>query len=109
MYSYKKWVNDFFIIYNALKKLKDYNLTGEDNVQYVTPEGMSAWLTLNYRLKYSLNNYFGITIGIDNILDTQYRTFSSGINAPGRNIFASVNFKFSFYKNHPLNYSLYDG
>jgi hemoglobin/transferrin/lactoferrin receptor protein len=25
-------------------------------------------------------------VGVENILDTQYRTFSSGINAPGRNM-----------------------
>ena len=31
---------------------------------------------------------------IENILDTQYRTFSSGINAPGRNIYAGLHYTF---------------
>jgi hemoglobin/transferrin/lactoferrin receptor protein len=28
--------------------------------------------------------------GVDNAMDLQYRTFSSGINAPGRNIFGAI-------------------
>jgi hemoglobin/transferrin/lactoferrin receptor protein len=33
-------------------------------------------------------------VGIDNILDLQYRTFASGINSPGRNVFGTVRIKF---------------
>ncbi len=32
--------------------------------------------------------------GIENILDTEYRTFASGINAPGRNFYAAVRVEF---------------
>ena len=35
-----------------------------------------------------------VQAGVDNLLDTQYRIFASGINAPGRNIFGTVRLNF---------------
>jgi hemoglobin/transferrin/lactoferrin receptor protein len=67
-------------------------LGGEDNQQYATPDGMPAWYTLNLRLNYRLTDRLTIQGGIDNLLDTQYRTFASGINAPGRNFMLTLRF-----------------
>ena len=33
-------------------------------------------------------------LAVYNILDTQYRTFASGINAPGRNVQAALKYSF---------------
>jgi hemoglobin/transferrin/lactoferrin receptor protein len=93
-YNYKNFSSDFFINYNGWKKLKNYNLSGEDNEQYAPQEGMPAWFTVNFRASYKIYEMFTLQAGVDNIFDTQYRTFASGINAPGRNIFASVRFQF---------------
>ena len=93
-YSDKKFNADFFINYNGWKRLKDYNLNGEDNEQYATPEGMPAWCTVNLHVSYVIYKYVKLQAGIDNIFDTQYRTFSSGINAPGRNAFVAVKANF---------------
>ncbi len=93
-YSNKKFSSDFFVNYNGWKRLKDYYLNGEDNEQYATAEGMPAWLTLNLRGSYELNAHLSLQAGVDNILDTQYRSFASGINAPGRNLFASLRFRY---------------
>lgn len=93
-YDYEHFSADFFINYNGWKRLKNYNLNGEDNEQYATPDGMPAWFTLNLRASYKINKLITFQAGVDNILDTQYRTFSSGINAPGRNIFAAVRFHY---------------
>lgn len=92
-YAHKKFSSDFFVNYNGWKRLKNYYLNGEDNEQYATDRGMPAWFTLNLRGSYELNQYFSVQVGMDNMLDTQYRTFSSGVNAPGRNIFACVRFR----------------
>ncbi|OFX20157.1 MAG: hypothetical protein A2033_17265 [Bacteroidetes bacterium GWA2_31_9] len=89
-YKNKNFSSDFFINYNGWKKLKDYSLGGEDNEQYATPDGMPAWFTVNFRASYKLQKYITLQAGIDNIFDTQYRSFASGINAPGRNVFASL-------------------
>jgi hemoglobin/transferrin/lactoferrin receptor protein len=89
-YTHKNFSSQFFINFNGWKRLKDYYLNGEDNEQYATPEGMPAWFTANIRVSYKLFKLVSLQAGVDNIFDTQYRTFASGINAPGRNIFAAL-------------------
>jgi hemoglobin/transferrin/lactoferrin receptor protein len=93
-YTNKNFNSSFFVNYNGWKKLKNYNLNGEDNEQYATPEGMPAWFTVNFRASYKIYKMVTIEAGVDNIFDTQYRTFASGINAPGRNIYGAVRFNF---------------
>lgn len=86
--------SDFFVNYNGWKRLKDYNLNGEDNLQYATPDGMPAWMTLNWRVSYKAPYNLTLEAGIDNLLDTQYRVFASGINGPGRNVFGVLRYSF---------------
>ncbi len=93
-YLYKNLSSEVFLNYNGWKYLSDYYLNGEDNEQYATPKGMPAWYTANIRTSYQLNKIFTIQAGIENIFDTQYRTFASGINAPGRNVFATLRFHY---------------
>lgn len=93
-YTKDKFNSNLFVNYNGGKKLKDYYLNGEDNEQYATPVGMPAWFTLNLHASYSLHKLFTLQAGVDNIFDTQYRTFASGINAPGRNVFAAIRFHY---------------
>lgn len=89
-YTNKKFSSDFYVIYNGWKRISDYYLNGEDNEQYATAQGMPAWFTLNARASYNLHRYLQLDFGIDNILDTQYRVFASGINAPGRNFIIAL-------------------
>lgn len=93
-YQNKKINAAFFINYSSWKRIQDYNLNGEDNEQYATPDGTPAWLTVNLRMAYQIHKYVNIGTGIDNIFDTQYRTFSSGINSPGRNFLIAIRGKF---------------
>ena len=48
------------------------------------------WQTINLKLSYRINSVFRVTAGIENILDTRYRPYSSGIAAPGRNFILSL-------------------
>ncbi len=93
-YTFNKFSSDFYVNYNGWKRLKDYSNSGEDNLQYATPEGIPAWFTINLRAAYRLHKLITIQAGVDNIFDTQYRTFASGINAPGRNVFGTLRFQF---------------
>jgi hemoglobin/transferrin/lactoferrin receptor protein len=86
-YKNNKFSSLFYLNYNGWKKLKDYYLNGEDNEQYATAEGMPAWFTANWNVTYNIHKFVTVQAGVENIFDTQYRTFSSGINAPGRNVF----------------------
>lgn len=80
-----KFKGEFNIMYNAWKLKKDYSASGEDNFQDATPDGMPNWFTLNTKVAYQMNNYLQIQLEINNLLDRNYRVFSSGINAAGIN------------------------
>ena len=56
--------------------------------------GSLAWLTYNLYGDYQLNDKFSINFGVENILDLHYRTFSSGVSAPGRNFIIGIRGKF---------------
>lgn len=85
---------EFFLLFNSWKRIKDYNLDGEDNVQYATPEGTPAWYTLNLRTSYQLEKNLQMQVGLENILDRNYRYFASGFSAPGRNLFVAIRANF---------------
>ncbi|MBC8321766.1 MAG: TonB-dependent receptor [Bacteroidetes bacterium] len=53
-----------------------------------------GWWTLNYNGSYAFNEKFITFFEIDNIMDYRYRTYSSGITAPGRNF--KISFRYSF-------------
>jgi hemoglobin/transferrin/lactoferrin receptor protein len=93
-YYMNKFEAEAFVMFNGWKRMKDFNLGGEDNQQYAPAEGMPAWYTINVRINYSINRNITLQAGVDNLLDTQYRVFASGINAPGRNIFGTVRLSF---------------
>jgi len=44
-----------------------------------------SWYTLNFKTQYAINSTLFLTAGIENLLDVRYKTYSSGLVAPGRN------------------------
>ncbi len=86
-FMHKKWNIGIWSIFNGSKNVADYYLNGEDNFQYATPNGLPGWYTLNTQLNWfpDKKKKIQLTGGIENCLDKNYRTFSSGISAPGRN------------------------
>ena len=80
----------FVSIEEGLKKLKDYNVAGEDNLIYATANGLPAWHTLNLRANYKVNKNIDLQIAIENIADKNYRVFGSGISASGRNVLFAI-------------------
>ena len=58
---------------------------------------LSIWcwaIIFNKYFKFNYNYFLNFDFGIDNIFDIHYRTYSSGISAPGRNIRLGFNLKF---------------
>lgn len=90
----KKFRGEFFVVYNGWKRVKDYNMVGEDNFQYATENGMPAWYTLNLRTAYQVNKFLQVQVALENILDQNYRVFASGISAPGRNFVLTLRGRF---------------
>ena len=93
-FDYKKLNTAIAFNFQDAKRLKDYNPSGEDNLAYATTNGTAAWFTLDFNISYQIYKYITLQFGINNILDTQYRVFASGINAPGRNLYGTVRFHF---------------
>jgi hemoglobin/transferrin/lactoferrin receptor protein len=79
-----------FVLFNGKKPMDEYSDSGEDNPQYAPADGMPAWFTLNLRGGYHFGKKLALQIGIDNLLNVQYRTFASGINGPGRNFWLTA-------------------
>lgn len=86
--------SELFTNFSGWKYLSNYSSSGEDNLQYATAKGMPSWYTINIRASYDINTMVTVQAGVDNLFDLQYRTFASGINSSGRNIFGTVRVKF---------------
>lgn len=92
-YQKDRWQVLVYSLYNGKKALADYYLNGEDNLQYATPAGMPAWFTLNLQAGYRLEvfkTHVVCNVGVDNLLDRNYRTFASGMSAGGRNVWVNL-------------------
>ena len=87
--EYKLWG-----IYTNWKYIEDMNSSGVDNDDLGTEEGYPSWWTINTSFQYKLNDNIKLQLGIENILDQHYRTFASGISAPGRNVIISLKTNF---------------
>lgn len=53
-----------------------------------------SWYTLNLKVQYLLNKNISTIIGVENITDQRYRTYSSGIASAGRNFVLSLKLKY---------------
>lgn len=84
------WQLESYAHFNGWKKLEDYSPSGVDNLEEATPEGTPAWWTLNIRGAYQAGKTFRVNLAVENVLDQHYRTFASGVSAPGRNIVIGV-------------------
>jgi hemoglobin/transferrin/lactoferrin receptor protein len=49
-----------------------------------------SWYTLNFKTQFALSSQLFVTAGIENLLDVRYKTYSSGLVAPGRNFVISL-------------------
>lgn len=56
----------------------------------IDPNGTPGWGALGARLDWSVDERSTISFGVDNLLDRRYRTHGSGLEAPGRNVFATI-------------------
>jgi len=84
-YQHKIFNTELYLLYNGWKDLDEYNADGEDNAQYATADGMPCWVTLNWKANVNITKYLQVQVGVENILDRNYRYFASGFSAAGRN------------------------
>lgn len=99
-----KWKNeklttDLFVNYNGeisnddlavSEQSKDYIYAKDENGNPFSP----SWYTLNLRSQYAIANNLKATVSLENITNQRYRTYSSGIVAPGSNLIVGVGYHF---------------
>lgn len=76
----------FWVDYNAWKHIWNYSTTGEDNQSNATADGTPAWYTINISTQFELTKSLYLQLAVKNMMDVRYRTFASGVSAPGRNV-----------------------
>lgn len=94
-YHKKQWTIDLSIPFQqsfnanqfSLSELTDaYLYLKDDNGNPYSP----AWHTIDIYGRYRINQQVSVNAGIENILDKRFRTYSSGVVAPGRNFMLSL-------------------
>lgn len=93
-FSHRAAQAEFYALYNGWKRIADYNPSGEDNAQYATPDGTPSWMTLNLKTTLTIQKWLSLQLGVENILDRNYRYFASGFSAPGRNFIVALRSNF---------------
>jgi hemoglobin/transferrin/lactoferrin receptor protein len=93
-YTKNKLNAEIFSNFSGWKRIADYRLGTEDNEAYATKDGMPSWWTLNLRVGSEVVKGLTVQVRLDNILDTQYRVFASGIHASGRNYWGTLRYNF---------------
>ena len=89
---------DLFFNYNGEIPFRDLAIT-ERNKPFIyasDAEGnpySPSWYTLNFRSQFQLSEALTISLILENITNQRYRTYSSGIVAPGFNLVAGISFK----------------
>ena len=98
-YKYKGLFLDLYTVYSGGvsfenlpegEKSKNHIYAIDNNGNPYAP----AWATLNFKAQYQIIKYLGVSAGIENILDSRYKTYSSGLAAPGRNFILSAKASF---------------
>lgn len=88
---------DVFAVYN--NELSFYQLAPseiEKDFIYALDENGNpyspSWYTLNLRTKYKITEAATVTASLENITDQRYKTYSSGMASPGRNLILSFQY-----------------
>jgi hemoglobin/transferrin/lactoferrin receptor protein len=111
-YTNEKWTLRLRLRFQLAKAVEDYAVTSfterEDGVELdregssdnleLTPRdpqsgaftGTYAWSTWNFNLSRKISQKVSLHAGVENIFDVHYRTFASGVSAPGRNFLISL-------------------
>ncbi len=53
-----------------------------------------SWYTVNFTGQYEIDENWKATASLENITDQRYRTYSSGLTAPGRNLVLALKYSF---------------
>ena len=93
-FKVKKIKYSIYSRFNFKKEWDDFNSLADNPDEAVLNFGSPAWATLNGSVFVYLYSNLKMQFAAENILNAHYKTFSSGISSPGRNLITSIYFKF---------------
>ncbi|MEP3208923.1 MAG: TonB-dependent receptor [Maribacter sp.] len=90
---------DAFVNYNGKLAFKDLapSEISKDYIYAIDADGnpySPSWYTLNLRSQYAISNALKATLSLENITNQRYRSYSSGIAAPGANLILGLGYRF---------------
>ena len=90
---------DIFLNFNGEIRYEDLALTERSKgfLYDLDAEGnpySPSWYTLNLRSQYKISESIRASLTLENITDQRYRSYSSGIAAPGRNLILALGYTF---------------
>jgi hemoglobin/transferrin/lactoferrin receptor protein len=98
-FKHKKLMLEMNIQYSGEQTFANLNQEerGKPEIYAIDENGnpwSPGWYTINFRCMYSISNRWVVSSGVENMLDLQYRPYSSGLVAPGRNFVMSLRMNF---------------
>ena len=90
IYKAQRFKSEMYTNFNVGKSWDNLAPSEQAKTHIYTVDGTPAWITLNLKTSYQINKKLQANFGIENILDTHYRPYSSGISAPGRNFIIAI-------------------
>jgi len=99
LFKKEKWKLDAFLEYNGQFSFEDLAPSQQNNAFLYAKDKNGnpfspSWHTLNFTAQYQITDDLQLTATLENIADQRYRSYSSGIAAPGRNLIVAASFKF---------------
>lgn len=90
---------DLFLNYNGEIAFEDLapSEISKDYIYATDVDGnpfAPSWYTLNLRSQYMISNALKATFALENMTNQRYRSYSSGIAAPGTNLILGVGYRF---------------
>ena len=89
-YTLKKFEFHILNNFNTEKTNKLFGQGNTDNPLEASTTGYPSWWVINTKIGYQYRESLNLYFGLYNLLDVHYRTFASGISAPGRSLMVSV-------------------
>ena len=99
LWKNQKLKADLFLNYNGEIAFKDL-APSEQNKAYIYASDADgnpyapSWYSLNIRSQYAISNALKATLTLENITNQRYRSYSSGIAAPGTNLILGLGYQF---------------
>jgi hemoglobin/transferrin/lactoferrin receptor protein len=89
-YKLRRLLNEVSFDYSGWKRSEDMSPFGEDNEDEATEFGFPGWYTINLKSTYQFTTGISLQLAIENIMNTFYKPYASGVAAPGINVLSTL-------------------